>query len=89
MWVFYFKEILKNGVVLDSLDLTNDQDWTKVSVSKSTDASSVHTWKMIFSNGLTAGVQLKNEMFQLVIESAALYKNNFQGKSLFKRCTIL
>ncbi|XP_065939071.1 uncharacterized protein [Magallana gigas] len=72
-------EILKNGVVLDSLDLTNDQDWTKVSVSKSTDASSVHTWKMIFSNGLTAGVQLKNEMFQLVIESAALYKNNFQG----------
>lgn len=72
-------EILRNETLQSSLDLTNDVDWNNVSVSKSTDASSVHTWKMIFSNGLTAGVQLKNEMFQLVIESAAHYKNNFKG----------
>ncbi|XP_062578222.1 mucin-like protein [Saccostrea cucullata] len=70
-------EILKNGN-LQNPDLSSDVDWLEVSISKS-EANSVPTWKMIFSGGLTAGVQLKNQMFQLVIDSDAKYKGAFEG----------
>lgn len=71
--------ILINGGVR-SEDLSNDLDETHVSISK-TVVNSVPTWKMIFSGGLTAGVQLKNNMFQLVVEAGSHYKGTFEGMS--------
>lgn len=71
--------ILRNGQV-NTEDLSNDIDWSHVSISK-TVVNSVPTWKMIFSGGLTAGVQLKNDMFQLVVEAGSHYKGTFEGLS--------
>ncbi|XP_061167956.1 serine-rich adhesin for platelets-like [Saccostrea echinata] len=72
-------EILKNGV-LQSVDLsTGAIDWNEVSITKSVSSQNISTWKMIFSGGLTAGVQLNNQMFQLVVEASSSYRNNFKG----------
>lgn len=74
-------EILQNGKV-KTVDFTSgDVDYSEVSVIKTIDSNNIPTWKMIFSGGLTAGVQLKSEIFQLVIEASSNYKGNFQGES--------
>ena len=75
-------EILKNGVV-QNVDLSSGSvDWSQVTVKKTTDNKNISTWKMIFSEGLTAGVQLTNGMFQLVIDAGGSYRGKFNGDFL-------
>nr|XP_022299294.1 uncharacterized protein LOC111108065 [Crassostrea virginica] len=72
-------ETLKNGVV-QNVDLSSGSvDWSQVTVKKTTDNKNISTWKMIFSEGLTAGVQLTNGMFQLVIDAGGSYRGNLEG----------
>uniref|UniRef100_K1QGK1 Fibrillin-2 n=1 Tax=Magallana gigas TaxID=29159 RepID=K1QGK1_MAGGI len=74
-------EILINGV-LQNVDLSSGAaDFLEVTVTKETDSKGVSTWKMIFSGGLTAGVQLTNKMFQLVISASASYRTQFEGQN--------
>lgn len=61
-------------------------DFLEVTVTKETDSKGVSTWKMIFSGGLTAGVQLTNKMFQLVISASASYRTQFEGNSVQLPC---
>ena len=80
-WFFFqiSEEILKNGVV-QNVDLSSGSvDWSQVTVKKTTDNKNISTWKMIFSEGLTAGVQLTNGMFQLVIDAGGSYRGNLEG----------
>ncbi|XP_056001709.1 uncharacterized protein LOC125655815 [Ostrea edulis] len=72
-------EILKNGAV-QSMDFSGGAvDWNEVSITKAVSSSNITTYKMIFSGGLTAGVQLNNAMFQLVISASSSYRSNFTG----------